>query len=156
MKRLILFILLIPRITFSQDINSTEKSGANNLYTDAIKHYLTFIENKEKIKLDTFIVRHSTHVTDSISTRINDTYIKIANASDIDKLLDKGNSFVLYGLSSLSFDKGQFFISIVPLVSTDDIGDGVRFEVIGGCKIKYSFDSKSRQFKFVRVESWGI
>jgi len=156
MRRLILFILLIPRITFSQDINSTEKSGTNNLYTDAIKQYLTFIENKDKIKLDTFIVRQSEQFTDSISKRIKDTYIQVANTIEIDRLLKKGNPFVLYGLSPLSFDRGQFFISIVPFVSTNDKGDGVRLEVIGGCKIKYSFDTKSRQFKFIKVESWGI
>jgi hypothetical protein len=156
MKRLILFILLIPRITFGQDINSTERRGANNVYTDAIKQYLTFIENQGKIKLDKFIIEQKGHYLDSISPSIKDTYIQFANASDIDKLLEKGNSFVLYGLSPLSFDKGQFFISIVPFVSTKDRGDGVRLEVSGGSKIIYSFDSKSRNFKFIKVENWGI
>ena len=156
MRRLILFILLIPRISLSQDINTTERYSTNNIYTDAIKQYLTYIENKDKIKLDTLIIRQSEQFTDSISKRIKDTYIQIADTSEIDRLLKKGNSFVLYVLSPLSFDRGQFFISIVPFVSTNDRGDGVRLEVSGGCKIQYSFDTKSRQFKFRKVESWGI
>lgn len=156
MRLLILFILLIPRITFGQDINSTDRHGANNVYTDAIKHYLTFLEDKGNIKQDTFIIELKGHYLDSITPIIKDTYMQFANSADIDKLLEKGNSFVLNGISPLSFDNGRFYISIVPFVSTKDRGDGVRLEVSGGSKIIYSFDSKNRNFKFIKVENWGI
>jgi hypothetical protein len=155
MTRLLILFLLVPFLSFGQKLNSTELGGQSNLYNDAIKRYLVYQSKTNQLKLDTLTIEAQGPITDSLLAIIDKTRINVVNWEEIHSLLNKESSLILYKLFPLSFDKGRFFISIVPY-STITESNGVKLGYSGGCRIFYSFGSQAKQFKFVKVDCHGL
>lgn len=155
MTKLLFLFLLIPCLSFGQKVNSTESGGQSNLYNDGLKQYLLYQSKTNQLKLDSLWIQQEWSLTDSLFTNIGKTTIRIVDSQEIPFLLDQEDSMVLYKLFPLSFDKGRFFISIVPY-TTRKGSDGLLLEYSGGCKVIYTFDSHAKQFRFVKVECHSI
>lgn len=155
MKHLLIIFLLLPSIIFGQYITTTEQGGQNNIYNNALKQYLSHVSKFDKIKIDTLFIEQNEIITDSLQSSINGTFLKKLNWTEINIQLDQKLSIVLYKLFPLSFDKGQFFVSIIPY-STYEKGGEVNLIYSGACKIIYSFDKNTKRFKFSKVVCWGI
>lgn len=155
MTRLLFSFLLFPCLSFGQKVNSTESGGQRNLYNDALKQYLQYQSKTNQLKLDSLRIQQEWSLTDSLLSSIGNTTIRVVYSQEVTLLLDKEESMVLYKLFPLSFDKGKFFISIVPYLTRKG-SDGLLFEYSGGCKVIYTFDSQAKQFRFVKVECHSI
>ena len=152
MKGLILLILLIPSITFGQRVNTTKHGGQRNIFNDAIKRYLTHISNDKQMYYDTIFIWKEDIITDSLNKRIGKIFIKTMDGQEITAKIDRDTSFILHQISPLNFDKGNFYISIIPFITSKENGE-LLLANPGGYQVFYSFESQQKNFNFLKTVS---
>jgi hypothetical protein len=156
MKKLVSFLLLVPTIAFSQNINSTESSGSSNIYNDAILRYINFIGKENKETYDTlYISKERSIIEDSLMTSIGSTYIRTIDSLELNTILISGKTIFLHFLSPLSFQNGTFSIGIVPL-GAKRVREENMLVNSGSYKVSYLYDPKTKQFKFKKVDFYGF
>jgi hypothetical protein len=155
MTRLLILALFIPTLSFGQKINSTESSGVNNIYNNAVAHYLTHLLKDDKIKLKRIFIEKNEGYADSLQASIAGTALKILDWDEIDNKLAQEKSFELEKIFPLAFDNGEFYVTIIPFLMTKKANEVNRANG-GGCRVIYAFDSQTKQFRFMRVHCWGI
>ena len=149
MTKLLIFTLLIPTLSFGQTINTTTKSGRENIYNDALKHFITFATRSDKSIYDTLFILKDDLLTDSLQATIQNTKIILLDSSFIAERLYGDKSFVAYRIFPLSFDNGHFYINIVPFVIRKENNE-VTLINTGTCVVSFTYDSKTKTFKFYR------
>jgi hypothetical protein len=154
MKPILFCFLLIPVLALSQKINSTDKKSNSNIYNDAILRYIVKANDNKKTKHETLYVMQNDIFTDSLLSLIKNTDIKVIDGTQTESQLAKGD-FILHKFSSLQYRNGLFIVSVVPF-TVRKIENEVTLGNSGGCEIKYTFDSKLSQFKFIKVDCLGL
>ncbi|WP_147205213.1 hypothetical protein [Segetibacter aerophilus] len=154
MRRLLILILLVPTLTLSQKVTTTEFGGANNIYNDGIKRYLILSVQNKKHNQDTFYVQQDNVITDSLMTRIYGSKVVVADSSVIEEKLRQNGSFMLHKLFPLSFDKGVFYVSLVLFSVTKTNGE-VYFANTATFKLEYLFYTRMKAFQFTKGRSYG-
>lgn len=153
MTKFLIFISLVPTLSFGQAINTTTKNGRGNIYNDAIKHFISFTSKSDKSIYDTLFILKDDLLTDSLQTTIQKTKIVLFDSSFIADRLFGDNSFVTHRIFPLSFDNGHFYVNIVPFVIHKGNGE-VTLLNTGTFVVSYTFDSKTKTFKFYR-STWN-
>ena len=156
MKTAFLFFLLSPTLLFCQKINSTQKGTKSNIYNDAIKHYLIDLNHGKLYKsTDTIFIEKNENFGDSLLKKIRGCTIKVLEFSETGIKAEKEGSFTLHKFFPLKYEEGLFYVLVIPFRTTIT-SDGVNLGNGGGCKMYYRFDSRSKEFTFVKVNCWGI
>lgn len=155
MKRFLIFILFIPTLGFGQEINTTTKSGPENIYNNAIKQFITFSSRIDKIEYDTIFILKGDLPMDSLNTTIQKTKVVLLDSSIISTELQKQKSFVAYKIFPLDFDDGGFSINIVPFVVHKDNNE-IIFDNSGTYSVSYTYDCRVKDFKFYKSTFYGF
>ncbi len=155
MKTLIFLSFLFPTVILAQYPNTTERSGAKNIYNDAIKRYINHGRQPEKSSIDTLFILKDDFLRDSFAIKVGKTIIQIMDGPSIQGKVERDTSFILHKFFPLGFDKGSFYIAVVPFVTHEDDGELI-MENTGTCKIFYSYQSKQRRFTFLKVDWQGF
>jgi hypothetical protein len=151
MTKLIILLLLFPIFVLGQKLTTTELSGQRNIYNDALKHYLILTAEKNKSVFDTLYIQQDDVITDSLMTPINGTTVVIVDS--VLKRLRQSGSFTMHRIFPLSFDKGVFFISLVPFVVTQTDGE-IMLTNTGTFRVEYYFDDRTKAFRFKSGKSY--
>jgi len=155
MAKLAFLIFLFPTICFSQTVNTTTKSGQGNIYNDALRHFITFTSKSDKSIYDTLLIFKDDLMTDSLQTVILKTKIVLVDSTEISSKLQGDNSFVAHKIFPLNFDKGRFYVNIVPFVIRKDKNE-IALLNTGTCIVSYTYDSKTKSFRFYRAACNGF
>jgi hypothetical protein len=148
-------IFLFPTICFSQTINTTTKRGQGNIYSDAVKHFITFTSKSDKSIYDTLLILKDDLFTDSLQTVILTKRIVLVDSAEISNRLQVDKSFVAYKIFPLNFDNGHFYVNIVPFVVRKDKNE-IALINTGTCVVSYTYDSKAKLFRFYRATCNGF
>lgn len=154
MIKFLIFVLLIPILSFGQKLTSTEKSGNANVYNDAIKHFITYTSKGDKSIYDTLLFLKDEVITDSLQNNIQNTVITFLDNNDIASRFMFDDEFILHKIFPLSLNNGLFWVKIVPFRVRKQKVETI-FENTGTGYISYSFDSKSGQLKAHRISFVG-
>ena len=154
MTKLLLLLLLISTTVWAQKVTTTELGGATNIYNDALKRYLILTSESRRPMYDTLFIQQDGSITDSLMNTINGIKVSIVDSSLMQEKLRRHKSFVLHRLFPLSFDKGVFYVSLVPFHVTETNGE-VYLTNNGTFKVEYLFDSKLRAFRYRKGISYG-
>ena len=155
MTRLFILFLFTSGSIVGQKVNTTNHSGKRNIYNDAIKQYILHGTKKDKSTNDTVLILKDDLVTDSLLSKIQGSVIILLDSTEIAKRLKFDSSFIALQLFPLQFDKGKFYISIVPFGVYQE-----NFKIImangGTCVASYIYISDKKEFKFERYSCFGI
>lgn len=154
MKAILFFLLLFPIISFGQIINSTERKSMSNIYNDAIKQYLINLVGNRKTTKDTLYVMETETYKDSILSNIYNTPVKIIDVEQMEGIL-ANRDFTLHKFSSVNYQNRVFAVTVIPF-STRKIDNEVTLGNSGGCEMRYTFDDKAKQFRFIKTKCWGL
>lgn len=155
MKKLILLTLLFPSISFGQIVNSTEKSGAGNIYNDAIKRYLNYNTQCGNVMYDTLFLWDDILLSDSILLTKQKVPLRTLTTEEIHEKLTRETDFILHRLYPIQFKNGVFTVGLVPFI-VRKMGEELTFSNPGSFQVEYRFDNSRTQFKFVRHKSSGF
>ena len=150
-----IFILLLPIFSFGQTINTTTRSGEQNIYNDAIKHFITFASKSDKSVFDTVSILKDGFLTDSLQSTIQRTKIVLIDSMEMSNRLKKNKSFIAYKIFPMNFDREHFYINIVPFRVHREKEETV-LENTGTCIVSYIYDNNKKSFKFYRSACRGF
>jgi len=155
MKAALIFILIsYTNHSFGQNIDNTFQKNDGNIYYQGLKEYLEFSEKLNK-RIDTLYLEEDYKITDSILTVCGKTTIIKVNAQDLNNIIAKKKSIILYRLYPLKYNNGNFSIDIVPH-SMEYNKKRKRYDALygGGYIVFFKFDGV--KFYFNKVEVGGI
>jgi hypothetical protein len=155
MKRIFHLLLFISTAAYSQSVNTTVKREQTNIYNDAVKHYMLFISGNNNLTFDTLLVLEDANITDSLLENIQNSKVIILDSAEISYRLKSDKSFIAHKVLPLGFDRGKFFINIIPFRIFNRAGKIV-LENSGGCIIRYLYDNKRKGFIFFNSACSGI
>lgn len=154
MTKILTLLLLFPAIVLAQKVKTTELGGATNIYNDALKRYLILTSENRKPIYDTLLIQQDDVITDSLMNKINGSKVIVVDSSLMMEKLRQDKSFVLHKLFPLSFEKGVFYVSLVPFHVTERNG-GSYLTNTGTFKVEYTFDSKLKTFQYKNSKGYG-
>ena len=152
MRILILLTLFFPNIFFGQIVNSTEKSGASNIYNDAIKRYLNYNTQCGNVMYDTLFFWDDILLSDSILLTKQKVPLVSLPLEEIHKKLTSETNFILHRLYPIQVKNGVFTVGLVPFI-VHKAGDELTFSNPGSFIIDYTYDNGRKQFKYLRQRS---
>lgn len=101
MARLFLFIFLVIATSSS----GQQKINVDDIYSEAIESYLTFVNETRNTKFDTLYIQSSDSVDYHLVQKINNTTIKVLPWPDLADKIDQAQAF--------------FYIKLMPAVLTE-------------------------------------
>ena len=155
MKRLLIFILLLPIFSFGQAINTTTQGGEQNIYNDAIKHFIAFTSKSDKSIFDTLLILKQDLLTDSLQATIQRTKIILLDSTEISNRLKDDKSFIAYKILPMNYDNEHFYINIVTFRVYKNKEEIVLANT-GTCIVSYIYDNDKKSFKFHRSACNGF
>jgi hypothetical protein len=157
MKFLLTISILFTALNiFGQTADNTNRFDEKNIYYQALTQYLNYLKSIGDKVPDTLYVEDDFGLTDSLLLQSGQTtFIKLTYDDRI-QMFNKKNSFILYRLFPLKFDKGIFSVSFVPFIVTKQKRKrNLYYSNPGSYKVVFKFDNNG-QFNFVKVENYGI
>ena len=155
MTRLLPLLLFFSTTSYGQNINTTSQGGQQNIYNDAIKHYISFVSRSDNSIFDTLFVLKDDNITDSLLSSIQNSQIIILDSTEISNRLKSDISYIAHKLFPVNFDNGHFYINIVPFRIYKK-KDEVIFENSGICFVSYIYDNNKKRFTFNRATCNGL
>ena len=158
----LLVLFFLQRSCPGQVADNTNRYNAQNIYFQAIKQYLEFLET------DTFYSKYphidTLYVEDYCNCGITDSLINECGAAKIIIVKNpyeliksrNGNGITLYRIFPLEYEKGEFNVSFVPFRVSIDKKDkkSLRYGNPGSYVVVFSYENE--RFIFVRIEDHGI
>ena len=154
MTKLLTLFLFFTTTAYGQLINTTTQGGQKNIYNDAIKHYMNYISRSDKSIYDTLLVLKDDNISDSLLTKIQNSFIILLDSTLISDRLKRSSSFIGHKIFPINFDNGHFYVNIVPFRIYKK-SDEVIFENSGTCVVSYLYDNKKQRFTFYRAACNG-
>jgi hypothetical protein len=156
MKFLLIILILFTAFNlYGQTADNTNRFNERNIYYQALTQYLHYLKSSSNSILDTLYIEDDFRITDSLMLQSGQTnFIKLSYDDRI-QMFKKQNSFVLYRIFQLKFDKGNFSVSFVPFIVTKQKRKrNLYYSNPGSYRIVFKFDNDT--FQFIKVENYGI
>jgi hypothetical protein len=162
-KIIILILCTMASAVFAQKetADNTKYRNEKNIYNLSLIKYLDYLYENRKILQDTVLIEIDSeiHITDSLLQQIGKTAIFKLNFTNKEDYFKKHKVATVCKLFPLSFENGEFRVSIVPFgvsYKYDRNTHTRHYHYVngGGYVIVYKF--ADNQFIFDRVEEWGI
>jgi hypothetical protein len=104
-----IFFLFTTFSLIGQTADNTNRFNERNIYYQALTQYLHYLKSSSNYIPDTLYIEDDFSITDSLMLQSGQTKFIKLNYDDRIQMFKKQNSFILYRIFPLKFDKGSFF-----------------------------------------------
>lgn len=152
---LITLLLLSSTLVFGQTAGSTESYSEDNIYYQALTHYLQYVKANENVTLDTIFVEDDFKFTDSLLLQSGNTKLIKLDTDNLRQVLKERKELILYRLFPLQYENGEFSVSFVPFsVARGKKKNSINYINPGSYSVIFKFDNN--KFDFVRIDAYGL
>jgi hypothetical protein len=156
MKYLLLLSLLsINEPILAQVADNTNRLNERNIYYQAFKQYLNYVQTEEGRKIDKIYIEDNFRMTDSLLFENGTTkFIKLEFES-IPSHLKSNPSLILYRLFPLRYGNGKFSVSFnLYVVTYNKKTRNLHYALTSTYRVTFEFHDNN--FVFQKVESFGV
>lgn len=137
MKQIIFYLVLLQSsILFGQTTSSSEIKDSSNIYNIALRVYLS-----DAVVSDELFVEENDITTSSMPEQLGGVTIQLMNSSQIRKKAKKG-PFTLYRIIPLRFEKGIFFVNVIPF-NVKCKRKNLQMSNQGGVTVKFKYNCET-------------
>ncbi len=141
----------------AQIADNTSRHNTKNIYYQTMSHVVEFeVANRAWRHCDSLFIESDPWLrTDSILGKTGNTDLVMLEREQLHKIGRKKKKVELFRLFPMQFENGEFSVScVLYYVSYDRKKRTYLYEKSDGYVVFFSFDNY--QFKFLRINTWGI